>query len=390
MNEQRITIAVFIDALGWELAKQHGFLEQELPFRGPLNTTFGYSSTCDPTILTGVEPRDHGHFAFFTYDPENSPFRKIWWPRLIPAFLAERGRIRRQISKLVKRQLAYTGYFQLYNTPFHLLSQMDYTEKRDLYQPGGIISGHDTIFDNLRGSGVPFHLSDWRQGELVNLAAARNDIATGGPEFAYVFLAELDALLHAQGTASEMVTTKIRWYEDQVRALLKIAQLHYDDVSLAVFSDHGMTDIVRECDLMSCIEALPLTFGKDYFAVYDSTMARFWFLNNGAESRITHALQGHPDGRWLDQETLQSWGCDFPDRRYGHKFFLLHPGVLLNPSFMGRFSLAGMHGYNPEHKASVAYFGTNDPLMQSPRGLTDLRWILSARIGSLQCMASAT
>jgi hypothetical protein len=381
MRKKSITIAVFIDALGWRLARDHDFLRSELPRRGPLATTFGYSSTCDPTILSGLKPREHGHFAFFTFDPENSPFKKLWWPRVVPAFLTQRGRIRRWMSNLVRRHVRYTGYFQLYNTPFELLSQLDYTEKRDLYGPHALNGGQATLFDDLRSANVPYHVSNWRLDEETNLSAARRDIATGQPEFAYVFLAQLDAILHAEGTRSTKVTDKLRCYERQVRELLNLAHDHYDHVSLSVLSDHGMTDVRKECPLMAFVDALPLEFGKDYFAVYDSTMARFWFLNQRAESVIGHALESHPDGHWLSEETLRLWGCDFPGRRYGHRFFLLNPGVLLNPSFMGQFALAGMHGYDPSHEDSTAFFATNDPHMQTPRSLEDIRSSLSNRLG---------
>jgi len=381
MKKKSITIAVFIDALGWRLARDHQFLISELPRRGPLATTFGYSSTCDPTIISGLKPRDHGHFAFFTYDPVHSPFKKLWWPKLLPEFLARRGRIRRWVSRLVRHHVGYTGYFQLYNTPFNLLSQLDYTEKKDLYQPNGLNGGQSTLFDDLRFANVSYHLSNWRLNEQTNLAAAKRAITSDNPEFAYIFLAQLDAILHAEGTSSSIVTEKIHWYEEQVRELLKVAKLHYEDVRLLVFSDHGMTDIHKECPLMHTIEALPLQFGKDYFAVYDSTMARFWFLNSSAEKTIVAALQSHPDGRWLTDETLAGWGCDFPDRRYGHRYFLMNPGVLLNPSFMGRTPLAGMHGFDPAHEDSVAFFATNDFNMATPKGLEDLRGALSHSIG---------
>jgi Type I phosphodiesterase / nucleotide pyrophosphatase len=381
MKSGHLTIAIFIDALGWRLARESGFLREELPHRGPLATTFGYSSTCDPTILTGRPPREHGHFAFFAYDPANSPFKQLRWPRMIPRFLADRGRVRRQVSRLVQKQVGYNGYFQLYNAPFELLSQLDYTEKRDLYQPNGINGGQDTLFDDLRNNRIPFHVSDWRLSEVVNLMEAHHDLTAGTPQFAYVFLAELDAILHSHGTKSPLVTEKIRWYERQVRRLLHTARLHYDHVSMAVFSDHGMADIVRECNLAGDVESLPLKFGSDYFVIYDSTMARFYFFNDRAERLIVERLEGHRDGRWLPEETLKEWGCDFPDRRYGHKFFLLHPGVLLNPSFMGKFSLAGMHGYEPGHEDSVAFFATNDREMRHPSGLMDIRETLSISAG---------
>lgn len=381
MTGNKLTLAVFLDALGWRIAEQHSFLHNELPYRTPLATTFGYSSTCDPTILTGALPQEHGHFAFFRYSPDESPFQKILWPRRIPKSVARRGRVRRWVSKVVRLQMGYQGYFQLYNMPFGLLSEVDYTEKRDIYQKGGINGGQTTLFDDLRAKQIPFHLSDWRQSEESNLARAKAALQTGEPRFAYLFLAHLDSVLHAVGTRSEGVKQKLRWYEKELQSLIALAHKHYEDVQLVLFSDHGMTDIHSECRLMETIEQLPLQQATDYFAIYDSTMARFWFLNDHAAKVIDKALTDHPQGRWLSAETLAEWGCDFHDQRYGQSFFLLHPGVLLNPSHMGEYRLAGMHGYEPDHIDSTAFFGTSDPTLVAPKGLHEIRKVLSESAG---------
>ena len=73
----RLTLAVFIDAYGWRVAERHPLLQGELSERRPLETVFGYSSSCDPTILTGTMPREHGHFTFFRYAPDASPFKSL-------------------------------------------------------------------------------------------------------------------------------------------------------------------------------------------------------------------------------------------------------------------------------------------------------------------------
>ena len=50
----------------------------------------------------------------------------------------------------------------------------------------------------------------------------------------------------------------------------------------------------------------------------------------------------------------------------------MDPGWLLCPSFMGEKPLAGMHGYSPEDKDSVAAFMTNTPDNIQPAHLTDM------------------
>jgi hypothetical protein len=60
---------------------------------------------------------------------------------------------------------------------------------------------------------------------------------------------------------------------------------------------------------------LPLRFGHDYAAVYDSTMARFWFLNERARQLICDRLQRVPQGRILTDGELEELGTLFPDRQ---------------------------------------------------------------------------
>lgn len=377
----RLTLAVFIDAFGWELLRRTPFLDDVLTWKQPLDTIFGYSSSCDPTILTGVLPREHGHFSFFYYAPDASPFRGFEHLAALPASVAERGRVRHAISRVARRWLGFTGYFQLYAVPFRLLPLMDYSERRDLYQPGGIRGGQPTIFTHLADAGVPYHCSDWRASEADNLASLGHAVDTGTIRFAYLFLGHLDAVLHEHGARAAQGDAKVRWYEAQLRHLLDRARAQYDEVELMAFSDHGMTDVTAHCNLMARIDSLGLEFGRDYAAVYDSTMARFWFLQPSARTRIVEALASEPNGRIVRDEELAAWGCDFEGHTYGELFFLMRPGVLLHPSFMGREAPRGMHGFEPEDAGSLAMFASTTTPERAPRRLDDLHDLLLASVG---------
>ena len=367
-----LVFCVFVDALGWELMRRRTFLEDELVVRRPLDTVLGYSSTCDPTIITGRLPREHGHFTFYAYDPQHSPFGALRALSALPASIANRGRVRHLISRAVARAYGYTGYFQLYSMPFSRLPLFDYTEKRDFYEPGGINGGQPTIFDWLRQQGIPTHRTNWRRSERSAIDALADDLGQGRPRFVYLYLAGLDGVLHAHGTGSTHVDAHLAFYERELRNLLQVARRHYGEIRFHLFSDHGMTDVVATCDLMSRIEATRLRFGVDYAAAYDSTLARFWFLAPGARETITEALQREPAGRVLDDRELAMLGCDFPDRRFGELFFLLNAGVLLCPSFLGLTPLKGMHGYHPSEPTARALFATSAADVVAPRGLTDL------------------
>jgi len=378
-----LQVNVFIDALGWKLQQGAPFLTDLLPTRRPLATVFGYSSTCDPTILTGRPPREHGHFAFYRYDPSASPFPAGLCRALgvLPPALADRGRVRSLLSRWFARHKGFTGYFQLYSVPFCRLPSLDYSERRDLYERGGIRGGQETLLDRLRDADVPCHVSNWRHGDPENVAAARVALEQGTARFFYVYLAGLDALLHRHGTAAPEPRRHIRWLESALRDLLAVARAKDPSAVLRVFSDHGMTDVTDHCDLQERIARTGLRWGKDYAAVYDSTMARFWFLRDGAKERVEEALRAEPRGRVLSESDLAGFGCDFPGRTYGETFFLLNPGVLLLPSDLGRRPLRGMHEYAPEHHDSVAFYGCSETETHSPVGLADLHDVLLAPYG---------
>lgn len=377
MKKETVSLAIFIDALGWEILQAHTFLDDELIHKQDLRTIFGYSATCDPTILTGALPRDHGHFSFYAYDPVHSPFKGspfIQLMRLVPTALSSRNRVRNVAGRIIKRRLQYTGYFNIYNMPFKLLPLFDYTEKKDLYQKGGINSGIDTIMDYARANHVDHFLADWKASEVDNLAALSQALTDKGRNctFAYLYMAAMDATLHQYGKDHPQVTAKMAWYETQLRALLATAKKEYKEVRLFIFSDHGMTDVHTDFNLMTLIEKTGLRFGKDYAAVYDSTMARFWFIKAESEELIHSVLEKVSEGHILSPETMHEWGVDFPGERYGELFFLMNPGSLIVPSHMGERTIAGMHGYTPDDKDSTASFSSNVELETYPKGLEDL------------------
>jgi predicted AlkP superfamily pyrophosphatase or phosphodiesterase len=376
----RLTLCVFIDALGWEILQRHSFLDEILVEKGPLETIFGYSSTCDPTIITGKMPREHGHFAFFAYDPEKSPFGWYRYFAMLPRFLMERGRVRAKFSQIMKRVHGFTGYFQLYNMPFKTLHLFNYTEQANIFDPGGINGGQPTLFDHLRHNNIPFcRPAGFVETESID--EAESAIEKGNVPFVFLFLGRLDALLHEHGTDSPIVSEHIAWYEGEVHRLYEKASSQYEEVHLYLFSDHGMTDIREICGIKDTIDSLDLSFGVDYAAAYDSTMARFWFLRQGAREKVVAALEDEPMGRILADDELADYGCDFSGNTYGELFFLVKPGVLICPSHMGVKPLAGMHGFAPEDKDSTASFMSSVAVEPRPRRLEDLYALMRDDIG---------
>lgn len=362
-----LPLFVFIDACGWEIIRHDAFASEYAPFRRRLRSVFGYSSACIPSILSGRWPAEHRNWCYFVYDPARSPFRALRRLRWLPAAITGRRRVRRWLSKFIKRQLKFRGYFDLYNMPFRHISLFDFTEKKSPLQPGGMNHGSN-LFDFLEERGIRYHVSEPTRTEDESLDAARQAIATEAIDFAFVYWPELDGLMHRVGNDAPEVDRKLRDYEQKLDRLLLGAREHYEQVQLYVFSDHGMANCDRHLDLRARIDELGLELGVDYAVVYDSTMARFWFLHDRAREAISAALREIPDGRILGDAELADLGTLFPDRYFGELIYLVDEGTLIVPSHMGERPIRAMHGFHPDAPHSYASLLTNQP--EVPSGVT--------------------
>jgi hypothetical protein len=379
MKSPRVDLFVFADALGWAQVERRDFLADLLPFRAKCDTLLGYSCTCDPSILTGALPAEHGHFSFFVFDPERSPFKAARWLGWLPETLAGNHRVRNQVSRWWQKRLGYTGYFQLYSVPFRRLPWLDYTEKRDLYEPGGIIGGQETIFRQWERSGKPWTRSDWRQDDATNVARLLAELREGRIALSYLFTSRLDATMHAHGTTGPEVDAAFARFAGWMREIEATAREHYDEVRIHLFSDHGMADTWTLSRMMPEFEELGLRYGHDYAAVWDSTMVRFWFPHDhgSIRERVTQWLAARSEGRILTDDELRAQGCFFPDHRYGELWYLLEEGTLFAPSFMNQRRVTGMHGYHPSAPGSAACWLTNHQHYAPPARIEQIHRVMS-------------
>jgi len=166
-----LSIYVLVDALGWEVVRNRSFLDDVLPDRRWLTTILGYSSGAIPTLLTGRTPSQHGHWNLFYFDRQRSPFR---WTRALaplPSALVENRVARRVLKSAARRLSGYSGYFSLYDYPVAHLPYFDLTEKRDIYQPGGLDC--PSLFDAFRGHGLRYECYNYHahtDAQILDLA----------------------------------------------------------------------------------------------------------------------------------------------------------------------------------------------------------------------------
>ena len=357
-----LPLFIMIDAMGWEILRNDPFGKNFAPNRKKLESVFGYSSTCVPSILSGRWPDEHRNWCYFVYDPKNSPFRSLRWMRWLPTAVTSRRIFRRYLTKFVKVQLKFRGYFDLYNIPFRFIHLFDFTEKKSPLQPKGMNRGPN-IFDFLVENKIPYFVTDTTKSEEQNRDDIIAAIEAERVDFVFQYWAGLDGLLHMVGNQSPEVPAKLRVYERWIEQVLAAAKNHYAEVQLYIFSDHGMANCDELVDLKATIDALPVKMEKDYAVVYDSTMARFWFFNDNARKLIHEALGKVPEGRIMPDDELRRYRALFDDRQFGETIFLMREGVLIVPSHMGERPIRAMHGYHPTDPQSYATLCTNQPVI---------------------------
>ena len=382
MKHKTIEIFLFIDALGWKIVNDHKFLTELLPERKKINMQFGYSSSAIPTILSGKTPSEHGHLGLFRFAPETSPFKafsRFAW-LFKPESFWNRGRVRHHLSKLLKKVYGFTGYFQLYRMPLWKLKFVDYCEKRDLFVAGGM-ENIANLHDTLSRKGVDFHISDWHLNDDKNYISAEKAIEDG-KNFLFVYTASFDGVLHDKISDTAAIKNKLDDIGKQIVHLYRKAEEYAEKVHFTVISDHGMTPLAGTVNIMDAVEKNGLVFGKDYGACFDSTMARFYYLNENAEPVISGLMKKFP-GHFLSKEEESKYGIYRTDRIFGDAIFLLDAGIQIVPSDMGDKPQNGMHGFAPENEHSFAMILSNTPIPEKVENVADYFNFMTERAENL-------
>lgn len=377
-------IAVFalLDGLGWSYIRDRSFLPELDKTRTSMQTILGFSSAAIPTIISGLMPVEHGHWNALYRADGRSPFAWTRWLAWVPRV---RGFYRR-FRKVVERACRYTsgcsGYFNLYDVPLKYLQYFDYNERRNAFAPGGLNRGR-SIWDDIADAGLPFYLSLSPNSDEQALDGALSAIRQGQASFLFMHLGAMDSFLHTYCEDETAISQRLLWYEERLRRLLDAGRERGLPVRMYAFSDHGMVPTRRAVDLMGLVGSLRLRVPEDYLPFYDSTMARFWCNTDTARDTLTLLLDTLDFGRILPDEELASYGVLFPDRRFGDLVFLVEPGVIIAPSYMGKNAPRGMHGFHPSHELCDAMLISNVAMPDPPTHIRDMYRLMLAEVSSL-------
>jgi predicted AlkP superfamily pyrophosphatase or phosphodiesterase len=309
----------------------------------------------------------------FYHDPVGSPFSWLKYFEVLPDFLMNSRIVSKILKEMGRKILGLGPLFDCGVSP-RLLRWFNWVEKKNIYEIGGVI-GAQSIFDRMAKIGTRYRVytyHQWTDAQIVERACA--DIRARNADFLFLYLSEMDSFLHHNCLEPTKIKGKLSWYDEAIRKIYDEACRGGSDATLTVFSDHGMTPVRKHCDLMKCVADSGLTAPRDYLAIYDSTMARFWFFNDRARGTIMPILNDLSFGRVVSDEELQSMGVFFEDRRFGEVVFLLHPGWMFSRGdFNGPSWLpAGMHGYHPDDPYSNGIFLTNTTSGKPVRTIADV------------------
>jgi hypothetical protein len=339
------TIVILIDALGFELAERNGFSPEGLERRARLGTVLGYSGAALASIFTGLPPDRHGLWMMYSFASGASPFS--WLKHLPPSVSMRRLWLRR----LLRWKLTYIhgikGYYSLYDIPRSVMPYIDIPARGDLFAPRGTGSVR-TILDEVSARRMPGRVWDYHGDEEGAFGELASTVSRAERGFYLLYTARLDAELHRSGCRDPGVASRFERYGKLIQRVREAAFARGRTARLFVLGDHGMCDVKSHVDLMTPVESIGLTVPDDYIPFFDSTMARFRINSERARTALADLLAAQPFGHVLSPQEMTALGVSFPDGRFGDVVFLVDPGTIIVPSFMGREPVAAMHGYHPD------------------------------------------
>lgn len=371
----RRVLVVFVDALGEQQLERFGGTLSSLQHRRSLGGVLGYSSGALPTLLTGAPPSQHGRMCLFSARPEGtkSLLAPLAWLGLLPRLIHERGRLRRALGKALSIAAGLTGYVALHRVPPAAFSWLDLPEREDLFTASEI-GGAPTFLARARRAGLSVYASPWQLPEEQRWQHAHAALAAQPPDLAFLYAAELDGVLHAEGNdghRARSVRARIAGHIERARGEM---QRGGGEVTTLVIGDHGMADIRR------VIDPRPLTAGNSARAFVDSTMLRLW----GSEASLAQARLGleraRAPGRWLDTAALDERSAPTAGSPYGDAIFVLDEGCLFAPSWVGG-SARGMHGYDLHCASASAAVASDAPLPEALTSLQGLSPLVTQALG---------
>ncbi len=318
-----------------------------------------------PTAYTGVYPDSHSIWTQFVRDEHGQfnwlkPFMPVATAidRLLGVSQTSKKIFRHSLLTLSRMNGQLNGYPSIGQIPLNLLTRFGVATQEN-FLTADSINYYPTFLTILRRNGLGVQIIDHPQiGSDKNVVEAALDVKHPS-DVTFLRLWDLDSITHKNGVNSREALSAVRENDENVKRIVEHFQkITNDAVNVFIFADHGMVNVKGSVDLVRPLEEIGLRLGIDYLAFLDSTIARFWGVDD-VIYRIKTTLQELDSGRILNAEDLLKLHIPSADQ-YGKLLFLANPGVLIRPNFyQGHGSIAAMHGYDPSTPDMDTVFVTN-------------------------------
>lgn len=375
----RPLVSVFIDGLRGDWAERMPFVRSIAPIK-PLQTELGYSIACHATMYTGLPPQEHGLWFVWLRDEERSPFPH--WLRNVPS-RADMLPLRIAAHKAFVAPLrdkyprGYFGVPRLVNVPLRHWPGLWVSEEQ-FWSDEGYTAGGPTIFELARRKGLQFRTIGLDRGGNHLKSVQSAVVADEDLEWVYLFFGEVDHAAHATGGIGSHFDSTLAAVDAAIEARCNEVSNIYGSFDFLLFSDHGHRVVEKYVDIYDRVDQGFLTAVPH---VVDTNYARFWPADDHAAKRLVRELgRTVPEGRVLLEEELRSWGCNFPDNRYGDVVFYLDvPCAFAKTAWGWSRSQRSIHGYLPSYDDMCGTAVTT--LSSVPKNLKDIFVVHRDRLG---------
>ncbi|HEU5014607.1 MAG TPA: alkaline phosphatase family protein [Roseiflexaceae bacterium] len=376
---------IVIDGIGYDQIER--FQPSGLIERGkrtglvPLTTLLTYSSGIYPSIWSGQYPDQHLVWTEFFRRP--APRRAVTGPLgLLPGKYLLRKAAYVALAVLKRLGMEQPEYAAI---PPQVQSCFDRVQSQYWNLPPVPMPAVPLISQKIERSGQTWEYVfcealDQRAERRIHDTAARVDTLL-------VCFPDMDKAGHELGPMSAAFGEAFHAFDARLARLIAELEQRWPDTVTFLCSDHGMTTVTRQFDAWSYLEQRGFRLGHEYLAFINSTIISLWF-DNGHRDEISHALNQSGYGRVLSPDEHASYHLDFPDRRYGDRFFVADEGVELIPNFISLANQAnyGMHGYDPACSSTRAFFIGGKQVDVQPSDVVDLYDVLTEAAVMADCL----
>lgn len=333
-----------------------------------LEPIIGYSDSIRATIFSGVYPQDHGYWIFYRFNPDYSPFKglkKLKFVEKLPEAIKRPIKIGFSLTycKYLAKKLGYKK-LSIQNFPLNVVDYFDYTLKGSMLNT---IGEYKTVFSILRENNIKYEYIDSTNPiYLLRYPLSQKDFLVNkvrnvddDTEFIFIYLHHLDILAHRFGINSNRFKKVLREMDILLEILYRKLTEKFDDISMIIFSDHGMVDARKFINFNDLLK--DDGFGKDFLVALDSTMVRVWYLNEKGY-RVREYLEDFNYGRFLSEKELKNLKIRFKNRYYFDDVYLIDPPYNIYPNFTSLLKPYAMHAYHPdlESQKGIAMFYNMD------------------------------